>query len=362
MQGEVWRARRTDGGVSLLGPEFVLKRMFHAASDPAARRAGMREVQFGRRLRWKPGCTHFVEHFWATPGSPGALPELWLVFADAGDSLANLIYETAADGVRVRSPTWKQLHGHERGPAVVKSLFGQLLRALATAHADGILHRDIKPSNILVRPHPQRAGELVLRLADWSSAVDLSNKTIGYGASGPSADEETLEYSAPEVRASGGTLPYLPNNPELFDAWSAGATILELLLGARPSEWLILSPNRASKLRRSMAAADPAEVLVAELLTALREWCLWGGDIRHAVQRGTPKTSSTCPGFIGFKLAVQNWVGQNGLRELGSLLAPLGQHNSQVLFRMLLADAGLRISPAEAIKEGIENGPDGSEE
>jgi serine/threonine protein kinase len=132
----------------------------------------------------------------------------------------------------------------------------QLLQGLAALQAQGISHRDVKPENLLVREAAttttsssssaggaggceQRvsSSHFHVRLIDFGSAVDAhsiasglygplgqpgsssSSSSGGGGAngssssSGPSVDELTLEYAAPEVvfssRCAGGCIGVL---------------------------------------------------------------------------------------------------------------------------------------------------------
>jgi serine/threonine protein kinase len=50
-------------------------------------------------------------------------------------------------------------------PGVIKTLFHQIVSALAFCHSKGIFHRDIKPSNILVDKHCR------IKLADFGLAA-----------------------------------------------------------------------------------------------------------------------------------------------------------------------------------------------
>ena len=111
----------------------------------------------------------------------------------------------------------------------IKSVFKQLLEALAFMHENKYVHRDIKSSNILLDSHFR------LKLADFglarciepsileqmqsnnsssvSSSNDLTNKVI------------TLWYRPPEILL--GACQYGP----AVDVWSAGCILAELLLG-----------------------------------------------------------------------------------------------------------------------------------
>ncbi len=122
-----------------------------------------------------------------------------------GGSLANRLLAGPLDGERVRR------------------LAGELLGALAAAHAGGILHRDIKPSNILF------AADGSIKVADFGVA-----QAIGHRSWGPSG-------KATEANVSVGTPAYLA--PERFeglpasprsDLWSVGVLLYEALLGVKP--------------------------------------------------------------------------------------------------------------------------------
>lgn len=60
------------------------------------------------------------------------------------------------------------------------ALFLQVLRAVAAAHAVGVLHKDLKPSNVLVAPLPSPGGEerWQLRLTDFGSGKLLDAASL----------------------------------------------------------------------------------------------------------------------------------------------------------------------------------------
>ncbi len=101
-------------------------------------------------------------------------------------------------------------------PERVAAWIGDLLRALAYAHARGVVHRDIKPANLLITATAQ------LKVGDFGVArLDTSNMTETGSMIG------TPSYMSPEQfrgEAADGRA----------DVFSAGIVLYQLLTGARP--------------------------------------------------------------------------------------------------------------------------------
>ncbi|WP_217279973.1 serine/threonine-protein kinase [Kibdelosporangium persicum] len=99
----------------------------------------------------------------------------------------------------------------------VASIGLQVLGALQTAHAAGIVHRDVKPSNIMVLP-----GDRV-KLADFgiARAMDDPNLTMTGGIMGSPG------YMAPELFAGSQPSP-------ATDLWALGATLFHAVEGRSP--------------------------------------------------------------------------------------------------------------------------------
>ncbi|HEV8563306.1 MAG TPA: serine/threonine-protein kinase [Actinomycetota bacterium] len=124
----------------------------------------------------------------------------------------------------------------------------QVLAALGTAHASGILHRDVKPGNVLV------GGEHLWKVADfgiakWTNA-EISITRTGELLGSPS-------YLAPE-RLIGS-----PASP-LSDIYSLGVLLYEALSAGRPFEgtdaWSValkIREGRFTPLRSVCRDADP---------------------------------------------------------------------------------------------------------
>ncbi|WP_437834238.1 nSTAND1 domain-containing NTPase [Sorangium sp. So ce1153] len=115
-------------------------------------------------------------------------------------------------------------------PALAVDMMLPVVRALASAHASGLVHRDLKPENIML---------------DASGAV----KVVDFGIATLREDEasgaaEVSRTGDPHLTADGGiigTLPYM--SPEQWrgmaidpssDVWAVGIMLHELVLGAHP--------------------------------------------------------------------------------------------------------------------------------
>ena len=133
---------------------------------------------------------------------------------DADTRLAYLVME------HVRGINLRQLL-QERGalpPARAVSLMEPVLRALAAAHAAGLVHRDIKPENVLL------ADDGRVKVADFglARAVETSTLTQTTGLL-----IGTVAYLAPEQVESGTA-------DARTDVYAAGVLLWELLTGAPP--------------------------------------------------------------------------------------------------------------------------------
>ena len=104
-----------------------------------------------------------------------------------------------------------------------------LLSALATAHAAGVLHRDIKPANVLLESGTDRVVLTDFGIARVAGATTLTETGSFVGSP---------EYTAPE-RMSG-----LRGGPA-SDLWSLGALLCAALSGESP-------------FRRDSLGGDPA--------------------------------------------------------------------------------------------------------
>ena len=103
-------------------------------------------------------------------------------------------------------------------------VFERVCRAVADAHAAGVVHRDLKPRNIVVdehgQPHILDFGICTLETPDWSSwvrqTITRAGDIIG-----------TLRYMSPEQAWGGVAGPI----DERSDIWSLGVMLYEIVTG-----------------------------------------------------------------------------------------------------------------------------------
>jgi serine/threonine protein phosphatase PrpC/serine/threonine protein kinase len=151
----------------------------------------------------------------------------------------------------------------------------------------GIIHRDVKLSNVLLNTE----AEPRLILADFSSAVSDPALRLGlFGETGPSRQELTEDYEAPEVRLqgylskedieeSGGMYSFDPLNPAAYDSWTVGVLMLEMILGT-PHVFEV-DQRAAALLHQRLQKKRLSETEFARtfrtivFLTALSEYCIF---------------------------------------------------------------------------------------
>lgn len=108
-------------------------------------------------------------------------------------------------------------------PTRVQGLMGQVLDALACAHAAGVIHRDLKPDNIMVtstgsHPHAKVLDFGLGALVTWARGTDYKSLTLSGETLG------TPSYCAPEQ------LRGEPPSPQ-SDVYAWGLVVLECLVG-----------------------------------------------------------------------------------------------------------------------------------
>ena len=135
-------------------------------------------------------------------------------------------------------------------PEEAAALALELARALAYAHARGVVHRDVKPANVLIGQSRDRDGDqpasapapLVVKLVDFGIADDRARRLAEARATGELTREATGEALAdPDAGDGIGTPAYMAPEQLLgetidgrADQFALGIVLYQMLAGARP--------------------------------------------------------------------------------------------------------------------------------
>ncbi|KAF6258518.1 kinase-like domain-containing protein [Scenedesmus sp. NREL 46B-D3] len=232
-----------------------------------AKEFGEAEVWMNERMtRASPSsCAEFLGGFLDTPepgqkvGPAGAAVGLggecvWLVWHDEGEfTLYDMMtkrefpynVEPILLGRELRLPKNKR-----RRLVTLKLVMQQLLEALDTAHATGIVHRDVKPQNAILSVRDKR-----LKLIDWGAAADL-RLGINYVPNEYLLDPR---YAPPQqyvMSRQTATPPPKPvaallspvlwqmEHPDKFDMYSVGILFLQMVFPNLRSDNSLVAFNR----------------------------------------------------------------------------------------------------------------------
>ncbi|HEV3198256.1 MAG TPA: protein kinase [Bryobacteraceae bacterium] len=124
----------------------------------------------------------------------------------------------------VEGRTLRQMHAQGAMPASVPPIGGQIAKALAVAHAAGIVHRDVKPENIIVRKDGY-VKVLDFGLARLMRDTEADAKTLD--GTNPGRVLGTARYMSPE-QARG------ENSGAPSDVFSLGLIFYEMATGRHP--------------------------------------------------------------------------------------------------------------------------------
>jgi serine/threonine protein kinase len=202
-------------------------------------------------------------------------------------------------------------------------------RALAFAHAQGVVHRDIKPGNVLLAAGSATVTDFGVAKA-LSSARRSGEKGAGLTNTGMSLG--TILYMAPEQAAGD------PDIDGRADIYSLGITAYEMLAGTAPfaalgpramlTARLTLAPPPLSKIRRDVPAGlerliarclaiDPADrpQTAAELVEALEDPATLSGSFASSATRIARRGSRVTRAVVGALALVGGIVVSAGIYE-----------------------------------------------
>ena len=191
--GQVLRGRHRRSGQ----PVAVKLLLGRAVATPAALEGFAREARAAARLD-HPHITRLIDYGLTEDAQPVLIMEL----ASGGD-LSRWVQSP---------PPW----------ATLRDAIGQLLDALAHAHARGLVHRDLKPGNVLLRGRRDRLRGVAL--TDLGLAISAQDR-----AEGVLASAGTPRYMAPE-QAQGELHAIGP----WTDLYGLGALVWTIAQGSPP--------------------------------------------------------------------------------------------------------------------------------
>ncbi|MFR9722529.1 protein kinase domain-containing protein [Streptomyces sp. MS19] len=151
-------------------------------------------------------------------------------FEDAGERFLYLVME------RLRGRSLEQVLTGQLPPLAEVARWGEhICRALAVAHASGVVHRDLKPANVMVGP------DGLARVLDFGIAAVLAESTDHARLTSTGVVVGTPSYMSPE-QIEGRTVD------ARSDLYAAGCVLYALATGRPP----FLGPSLYQLLRQQM--------------------------------------------------------------------------------------------------------------
>jgi predicted DNA-binding transcriptional regulator YafY/tRNA A-37 threonylcarbamoyl transferase component Bud32 len=223
----------------------------------------------------------------------------------------------------IEGRTLRELVEQRPSPRELMQLGGQIARALAAAHAAGIVHRDIKPENIMVR------ADGYAKVVDFGLALLVSTDLARDDADDDRFSESgtlvgTIRYMSPE-QARGEAV----GSPS--DIFSLGICLYELATGRHPFE----SDSRIGALRAIRSDTPPPprgfNLEVPEALEALIQRMLdkdprqrpAAQEVADALLAGVPMTEGELVALLLAERVLQQYQGTPYAPDLARAFAKI---------------------------------------
>ncbi len=197
---------------------------------------------------------------------------------------------------------WLEKKGGVVPPRAALAVLLPIARALAVAHALGVVHRDVKPENVFLARGAD--GRVVPKLVDFGISRLIADEVSGARLTAQ-APMGTPAYMAPEQARSARDVD------GRADIWSAGVVLYELLTGRFPYD--ATDPNQ---LVAAIVTSHPRKIeyvapdlppsiiaLVGACLVRERENRLTAEQLVAALEKAREDVASSAADPLAFPLA-----------------------------------------------------------
>jgi len=130
----------------------------------------------------------------------------------------------------------------------IKTIFTQMLAAVAYVHEQGLIHRDIKPSNFMISPNGQ------VKLLDFGIAKNLNPSSAEYTMTAQHQIMGTVMYMSPEQIKSTKQVTFAA------DIYSLGVVLWQMVAGKKPYDTndLSIPEIQVSIIRENLPDVNPS--------------------------------------------------------------------------------------------------------
>ena len=143
---------------------------------------------------------------------------------DEGDTVAFVMEYIEGDTLKDYLERKGNLNDDE-----IKTIFTQMLAAVAYVHEQGLIHRDIKPSNFMISPKGQ------VKLLDFGIAKNTDTNSAEYTQTSTSQQMGTPMYMSPEQ------VNETKSVTAQSDIYSLGVVLWQMVMGQKPYDTKTLS-------------------------------------------------------------------------------------------------------------------------